>query len=134
MAGFQSRPEYFLPLLLDAWPDALEHCREAEVWTAPLHRIAGGENSTYGSRMQCIEIFMQKSSLAALAVALTDTNSSGSTGFHLVKESLSHQAPNGSTDWRTHMDETVKTLAQRKDHHGRNLLHYVAAKKGSEQV
>lgn len=119
-----------LSLALKKWPDALKHCRDSILFGNPLHEVTRTDNGTYGSRMQCIDALMRGSSLEELSViALVATNVRGRSGFQCVKDAIDCKSSEVSSDWSNYMDETFKILVQRKDHHGRTLLHYLAEKK-----
>lgn len=135
---YQSNPEHFLPLLLQAWPDALKHCRvsnDRNHGSAPLHNVArysdeGGycHVKSYVSRMKCIEAFLQYSSLDALAFGLLYTDEYGCLGFHLVRGAIEQSdAEDYCPRLRSYMEATVKVLVRKKDQGGRSLLHYIAA-------
>lgn len=134
---YQSHPERFIPLFLEAWPDALKYCFEVtdNCGSAPLHNVAKLKwGLCYESRIKSIVAFLSGSSLEALAVAFlfvgsTDRAFDGNfgLGFHLVKLASEETGPDCCPRLQADLQSTFQALVRRKDGSGRTLLHYIAA-------
>jgi len=142
ITGFHQSPELLIPLLLKVWPDALKYCRDGRRYptSTPLHNVARyiscyvkgpAFKRSLESRIKSIEAFFSGSSLEGLAAGLLYTDYLGDLGFHVVMAAIEEM--NGKDcfqELQAHMQASIEALVRRKDQHGRNFLHYVAANPG----
>jgi hypothetical protein len=134
---YYERPAIVLPIFLKWWPEALKHLGESgeNSGTYPFHNIF--RHGNYESVVKSIVAFVQYSSLDALAAGLLYDNISDGYGFDLfiqalesseviVKSGYGHPLQVHET-WQIHLINSVDHLLQKRDAHGRSLLHYITA-------
>ena len=136
---YYDRPEGALPIFLKWWPDALKHISlsSENQGDHPFFNIFRCLK-TYESLVKSIEAFIEYSSLDALVACFLYDNIQDGYGFDFLIQALElkevemcsrYHVPTMKTDerWQSHLLKSVHQLLQRKDAHGRSLLHYMAA-------
>jgi hypothetical protein len=134
---YYERPGSVLPIFLKWWPEALKHLGES--WENggdyPFHNIF--RDASYESLVKSIEAFVQYSSLDALAAGLLYDNINDGYGFDLFIQALESSEVKNMTQrcqplqvherWQFYLVNSVDHLLQKRDAHGRSLLHYITA-------